>query len=821
MLCRADKSLAAQKKLDSSVCRQEISEAHLSLTQQMEMVSRMLSIMSDMLLSDGDRRKDNPRQMKQEIVEQMLKDIDKQVSDAQAVFTRSFTEKNRTSFELITRNMNEIRKTIDGIVVATGEHWKELSIQQMSLLSNVTMMSLRTESFAQSLTSLDGRMTSFSRLIGEQVLQQQVLLAERIESSFGGLQKNMSALQTHIEESVEVRLRNITSLTMPQLINDSHVQVIHLFTQHLQNESQAHQRSLIGINETWQEQHRRQYELFVSGLTNTLTLAAETAQQFVNASSQALLTHTNEQLQSSLDGLLQNITFMLQGNVTEVEDKVHTQVQRLQNQTLTALQNHHQALQDLDRSFHQSLVSWQQSFNASTVEVQMTQAIQQWNSTALFPIWTAQWQELRTQQVSEAAAWRDSLHNESQGIQQVMKNFTIDQTQLMSQQMHTMLAGNVSLFNETLQSSLTIWFRTWNATKEHIDTSLHDTISHLTTAVHRNVSLLSDLVNQTHHAVRVDMSSFTVNVSNSMSLLQDRFQQHVHILQQNMTTLQGNWERDMNAVQSNISTQLRVQDTELQRLLQTDANQRWSERQNFTDLLQTRLYDQSQQLLSWQAQWRNRTDAMVQQVHQTMHTVQKDVTNVTAVLTERWMQLQTATALLQQRTTEDHELVHQQQTQSQTQQVALALLQQTHQELVLPQLEQFRHQWRDWSEEHWPHWQQESRLWRQEYAHKTQAMQEAQKVCREQSDAQEERVRRLQDKVVAMEQAEEVRTQAYEARARQQEEEIRTVRGELDAMKAAVERMASEQAALKQQQERMQESLLNQVLLLLTAQSVH
>jgi hypothetical protein len=821
MLCRADKSLAAQRKLDSSVCRQEVNEAHLSLIQQMEMVSRILSTMSDILLSDADNRKDNPRQLRQDLTEQMLKDIDKQMTNVQAMFMRSFTEKNRTSFELINHNINEIHKTIDGITVAAGGRWNELSAQQLSLFANVTSMALRSESLSESQTSLDGRLTNISHLVSEQVVHQQKLLTERVESSLYELQRNLSALQAHIKELVEVRLENISSFTVPKLINDSCEQTTELVTKYLKNASLLQQQSLVSVIETWQEQHRYQRELILSGLNATLSLANETAQQIVNATSQALLEHMNEHLQSSLHELLQNISSLLQGNVAEVEDKVYIQFQRLQNQTLTALQNYHLTHQDLRRSFNQSLVSWQQTFNASMVEVLVTQAIQQWNSTALFPFWNEQWHELRAQHATEATTWRDSLRIKSQLVQQIMTNFTIDQTQLISQQLYSMLAREVSYFNDTLQSSLDIWFKKWNTTKQHIDTSLDTTISSLTTAVHRNVSLVIELADLTNHALRVNMSALIVNMSNSMQLLQERSQHHLHLLQQNMTKLQDAWQHDMNVVQSNVSAQLGFHGVELQRFLQTDASQRVSEHQNFTSLLQARLNEQSQQLLSWQAQWHNQTDTTVQQAYDAMYTLQKkDVTNVTTFLTERWMQLITATALLQERTTEAHELLRQQQAHSQAQQVTLALLQQTQHVHVLPQLGKSQQQWRNWSEGLWPSWQHDSHLWRQEYAQKTQTVQEAQNVCQEKWDEQEQQVVRLKNKVLAMEQTEEARKRTYEAHAKQRNEDIRKLRSESDATKALIERIAAEQSTMKQEQDRMQEFLINQAMLLLKAQSV-
>ncbi len=105
LLCRADKSIAAQRRLDPSICRQETSEAHLTLTQQLEMIGRIVSTLTDLHFSEMERvKKDTNRESKQDNIDFMRKDVERQISEVQNNILRSIQEKNRTAFDGIQRD---------------------------------------------------------------------------------------------------------------------------------------------------------------------------------------------------------------------------------------------------------------------------------------------------------------------------------------------------------------------------------------------------------------------------------------------------------------------------------------------------------------------------------------------------------------------------------------------------------------------------------------------------------------------------------------------------------------------------------------------
>lgn len=825
MLCRADKSLAAQKRLDSSVCRSEMTEMHLSLTQQLEMIGRIVSSLTDMQFSDNNRKGNNNspdllRQAKQEMTDGLIKEIDRRLAEAHTNFLRQQAERNRTTFDQSQREFAEMRQRIESISIAVADKWKDFAAQQLQQHQNVSRIHERLDAFSQVSAQFDGRLSNFSRLIGEQILNQQTRFTEHVEATVVELKTNLTALQSHIHDHVGTQLQTLIKVSIPKMVADSEYKLEAAFMTQVATVSQEIQQTMTSLNDTWQEQQRRHRDLLANGLNTTLSLAQEYTQKQLHESVSRVVNDSHVALVEAVTRVQQNVSEMFHANLTAMAQNLTNQLYSLHENTSLSLTSLRQDLITQGQQQNDCLIAWQRTFNVTSVDAQIDQAIEQWNTTLLHPSLSLVHQSFRDYQAQEALAWRTQLANVTFILNDTLTHHTLDQVTQLATAVHTQVSANLSSLNDTLQQSLLIWHRTWNTTKHQIDLALVQTQHELAEATTRNLTTATVQWQTMEQQLQHAMTSLDSHVTQTVHNLTVATQTLAQALVQNMSTMATVFDTQQTQLRLNVTTQLAHQDTLMTRALQEDAHKRYEERLNYTSALQQRFIDHERRWQVEQGRWSNQTDAMIRQVHQDLRTMQADVTNTTMTWMQRWVQVHGDVAVLQQRTVDDHTTLQTHGNLLQTHTTQLALLQQTQTEHVVPSLHQWQAQWKNWTEATWPRWQQETLLWRQDFSQRGIVWSDATKQCQSRVETLEKDLRSVRESVLVLERAEEQRRREQEAKDKQTAEEMKRLRSELDTAKAAVTALQREQDKLKAQQERMQETLLNQVLLLMRTQQV-
>eukprot|EP01033_Poteriospumella_lacustris_P012066 gene12066-8621_t len=827
MLCRADKSLAAQKRLDSSVCRAEMTEMHLSLTQQLEMIARIVSSLTDMQFSDANRKGNNNnnspdllRQAKQEMTDGLIKEIDRRLAESHTNFLRQQAERNRTTFEQSQREFTEMRQRIEGISIAVADKWKEFAAQQVHQLNNVSRIHERLDALSQVSAQFDGRLSNFSRLMGEQILSQQTRFTERVEGTVVELTANLTALQAHIHEHVGTQLQQLVKVTVPKMVAESEYKLEAAFMTQVATVSAEMHQTVTTLNDTWQDQQRRHRDLLANGLNTTLSLAQEFTQQQLHASVTRVVTDTQTALAEAVTRVQQNLSDAFQANLTAVAQNLTGQLSSLHENASLSLTALRDELAVQGQQQNDSLVAWQRTFNVTSVEAQIDRAIEQWNTTLLHPSLSLVHHTFREQQAKEALAWRTQLANATFLLNDTLTQHTLDQVQQLATTVHTQVSANLSSLNDTLHQSLLIWHRTWNTTKQHIDVALAQTQHDVAEATTRNLTTATVQWQTMERQLQHAMASLDGHVTQTVHNLTVATQTVAQALGQNMSAMATVFDTQQTQLRLNVTLQLAQQEGLMTRALQDDAHKRYEERLNYTAALQQRFIDHETRWQVEQGRWSNHTDAMIRHVHQEIRTMQADVTNTTTTWTQRWVHVHGEVAVLQQRTVDDHATLQTQGQLLQTQTTQLALVAQTQTEHVVPALHSWQSQWKNWTEGTWPRWQQETLLWRQDFSQRAIVWSDATKQCQSRVDSLEKEVRSVRETVVVLERAEEQRRREQEAKDKHTAEEMKRLRSELDAAKATVSVLQREQEKLKVQQERMQETLLNQVLLLMRTQQL-